>query len=1009
MNFDSEVGQDIVDLIKYWQELGEDPDYRLSKLIKGAPSFNSATKTEKKFLEAIMQRISVKQLNNLYDIVDDAYKYIEDKNKRNLEEYNLIINKQRVIEAEEKRLADEAKKKKWEEEEKNRIKKERQEEKRHQEIIRKAEERIRAQQEEEQKQLQNRLEEERRIRQLQEELSKKQKEERREKTAHLEKIFHQNFLESRQIWQEKLSDRISEEEFAQMSCQYIVQWFETQCWQKPDPEQALCIAEIWDDIQVIARAGSGKTSTIVNRAAFLVKHCKVSPSEILILAFNREAAKELDEKLNKMLPGNKPSAMTFHALAHALVHPEEELIFDDEKQGFTKSRSIQQVIDSYIKDPVWSAWIRKLMLKYFRSDWLDIEMGGYHLDPEKMVEYRRLLPYIGLDGYYYKSMGEKRIANYLFEHDVSYLYEKNFWWGGLNYKPDFTIPLKNGPYKGIVIEYFGMTGLDTYDHQTEMKKKFWSEQSDYLFISLFPDDVETNQLLDQRVGKPLKKCKLGMQKLTDLQIWHRIRDRAVDEFSKTVSQFIGRCRKQLIYPDDLKAIINNNLQSLSELQIYFLKLVWNIYSEYLRLLVINNEEDFDGLLIRAEELIKNGHSGWHRKAGSGDLKQIKHLFIDEYQDFSLLFYRLVSAVRDINPDVKLFCVGDDWQAINGFAGSDLRFFREFNSFFENAKKLTITSNRRSTKEVVRVCNELMKAEGVPSKCVSPDLGEVHLAYINDFIPTNKEKEIYPGDLITPALIRVVNSLINEGKHIALLCRRRGGLPWYTPYKTDKGGFFPLFINEIRKALPENKRSKVVAMDTVHSYKGKEEEVIIVVDAVQRSFPLIHPRYIFFRVLGYSIEEIVSEEKRLFYVALSRSKNSLVIMTEKGMESPFLKNDIQKNVRIKTLDINKLPPPKRKGTHYEICVYNTESKNQGTYDIKSYLQENGYCWDAARKFWVKHISAEVFSKDNLLKESWIEMGSNISISIDDEFENCILLIEIDDGVVISIDEWESKKN
>lgn len=356
MNFDSEVGQDIVDLIKYWQELGEDPDYRLSKLIKGAPSFNSATKTEKKFLEAIMQRISVKQLNNLYDIVDDAYKYIEDKNKRNLEEYNLIINKQRVIEAEEKRLADEAKKKKWEEEEKNRIKKERQEEKRHQEIIRKAEERIRAQQEEEQKQLQNRLEEERRIRQLQEELSKKQKEERREKTAHLEKIFHQNFLESRQIWQEKLSDRISEEEFAQMSCQYIVQWFETQCWQKPDPEQALCIAEIWDDIQVIARAGSGKTSTIVNRAAFLVKHCKVSPSEILILAFNREAAKELDEKLNKMLPGNKPSAMTFHALAHALVHPEEELIFDDEKQGFTKSRSIQQVIDSYIKDPVWSAW-----------------------------------------------------------------------------------------------------------------------------------------------------------------------------------------------------------------------------------------------------------------------------------------------------------------------------------------------------------------------------------------------------------------------------------------------------------------------------------------------------------------------------------------------------------------------------------------------------------------------------------------------------------------------------
>ena len=143
----------------------------------------------------------------------------------------------------------------------------------------------------------------------------------------------------------------------------------------------------------------------------------------------------------------------------------------------------------------------------------------------------------------------------------------------------------------------------------------------------------------------------------------------------------------------------------------------------------------------------------------------------------------------------------------------MRFFRGFNSFFDNAKQLTITSNRRSTKEVVRVCNELMKAEGVPSKCVSPDLGEVHVAYINDFIPTNKEKEIYPGDLITPALIRVVNSYINQGKHVALLCRRRNGLPWYTPYKTDKGRFFPLFINEIRKALTE-KRGNGVAMDTV---------------------------------------------------------------------------------------------------------------------------------------------------------------------------------------------------
>ena len=618
-SFDTVAGRAMLDLVSSWSRWDVYKDYYLEELVPGfMRDISQANEKERNLLNIIKENLNSEQWDNLPYLLNEAVEYLPVARRKNKERLIREQKEQRErILAEQNRTKLERQRQyaiNLHEAKQKLIKKEKEE--RLLEIRSKAEER--REQQEEQRKMQMRQEEERK---LHEELLKRQEKEKNKKIKYLENILHKDFSRSQQIWKDRLSDWIIEEEFTQMLTQYVIKWFEGQRWQKPDPEQALCIAEIWDDIQVIARAGSGKTSTIVNRAAFLVKHCKVSPSEILILAFNREAAKELDEKLNKMLPGNKPSAMTFHALAHAIVHPEEELILDDEKQGFTKSRSIQQVIDSYIKDPVWSERIRKLMLKYFRSDWLDIEKGGYHLDPENMVEYRRLLPYIGLDGYYFKSMGEKRIADYLFEHDVSYLYEKNFWWGGLNYKPDFTIPLKNGSHKGIVIEYFGMAGLDTYDHQTEMKKKFWSEQSDYLFISLFPDDIETNQLLDQRVGKPLKKCKLGMQKLTDLQIWHRIRDRAVDEFSKTVSQFIGRCRKQLIYPDDLKAIINNNLQSLSELQIYFLKLVWNIYSEYLRLLVINNEEDFDGLLIRAEEFIKNGHSGWNRKAGSGDLKR----------------------------------------------------------------------------------------------------------------------------------------------------------------------------------------------------------------------------------------------------------------------------------------------------------------------------------------------------------------------------------------------------
>ena len=81
-------------------------------------------------------------------------------------------------------------------------------------------------------------------------------------------------------------------------------------------------------MQVIARAGSGKTSTLVNRAIFLQKQCGVHPSEILLLVFNRKAAQEITDRLKKYLPNDMPHVMTFHALAYAIVHPTEKLLFN---------------------------------------------------------------------------------------------------------------------------------------------------------------------------------------------------------------------------------------------------------------------------------------------------------------------------------------------------------------------------------------------------------------------------------------------------------------------------------------------------------------------------------------------------------------------------------------------------------------------------------------------------------------------------------------------------------
>ncbi|WP_368293743.1 UvrD-helicase domain-containing protein [Dehalobacter sp. TBBPA1] len=817
----------------------------------------------------------------------------------------------------------------------------------------------------------------------------------------LEDLLNSDFLTSKPLWVKLYPDLVNS--FNQISMEYVIDWFEKQRWKIPDKEQAQCIAEVWDNVQVIARAGSGKTSTTVNRAAFLVKHCKVDPSEILLLAFNTEAAKEINLRLQGLLgESTTPQAMTFHALAHSLVHPEEALIFDDEASGFKKSSTVQQVIDSYIRDDKWSKKIEKLMLNYFRSCWDDIEKGGYNLEPEEMIKYRRSLPYVGLDGIYYKSKGEKLIADYFFELNIPYKYEKNFWWNGLNYKPDFTIPLENNELSGIVIEFLGLIGDREYDKQTERKREFWRSKSDYLYLEIYPAQIDLNLPIAKEIGPHLNKFGYGLKKLTDQDIWHRIKDRAVDEFSSTVSQFIGKCRQKMIQPNDLTDIVKRQ-SNLSELQIEFLRVAWKIYQEYLETLAMNQEEDFDGLLMRAEKLVKSGNTSWQRRSGSGNLKSLRYLFIDEYQDFSLLFYQLVSAIKFVNPGIKLFCVGDDWQAINGFAGSDLCYFKDFLGYFPDAKQHIISTNYRSSRNIINVGNALMLGEGAPSKYGKSnkenklESGDVWITHIDQFMPNDLEKEIYNGDTITPALIRIVYALIKEGKKVAILCRRKNGLPWYTTYESGRGKYLKQLKKAIIKALPEEYRTKLVDINTVHSYKGKEEDAIIIVDAVARSYPLIHPNNIFFEVLGQTKEILISEEKRLFYVALSRAKHTLVIVSESNNQSPYLKENIAKKITLKSLNLNYLECPPRDGTHLKVSIYNNNNKN-GTLEIKSYLLENKFRWSPAEKAWIKHFPVKEFSEKKLLNESWIVKAKNISISVTDEFDNHILRIEIEDEKV-----------
>jgi DNA helicase-4 len=577
----------------------------------------------------------------------------------------------------------------------------------------------------------------------------------------LDKFFRDDFLDIDEFYHLECQPYISKFEYNRKKSNFCQTWVEQNLGNKPDLEQSAAIGSVNSHVQVVARAGSGKTSTLVNRALFLQKHCGIHPSEILLLAFNRKAAAEIKERIQKHSGEDIPHVMTFHALAYRLVHPEENINFDEKDGGQSLSLSMQAVISEYLDKPVYYAEIRNLMRKHFKID--SESLIAY-------VKYRRSLPKEGIDGKYYKSRGEKIIADFLFEHDIPYTYEKSFWWRGINYRPDFTIERPTlFSDNGLVIEYFGLQGDPEYDEMSEAKREYWQNKRDWDFLELDPQILKNQgrktfedhlkYFLQERFG-------ITCNRLSEEQIWLKIKERAVNRFTKAVVSFVQRTRQLCLTANQLSQKIDEyplDDSDIENIEAQFLMLVQDFYKSYLERIEQVGEEDFNGLMQRAAISINDGMTEFKGRSSRGDLKSLKYIMIDEYQDFSLLFSNLIQAIRNQNPQALFFCVGDDWQAINGFAGSDLHYYNNFASIFNPSQRLNIATNYRSKAKIVEIGNKLMQGCGVASVAYNRQSGIIDLIDLSKFQPLPIEQERYRSDLLTPVILRLVNRPVGKQK------------------------------------------------------------------------------------------------------------------------------------------------------------------------------------------------------------------------------------------------------
>jgi DNA helicase-4 len=832
--------------------------------------------------------------------------------------------------------------------------------------------------------------------------------------------FQTDYLSADNRFQSKYGSFNLESEYRHLRRSYLRGWFEANVSASQSEELKLAdeqldaIGEVHGNIQLVARAGSGKTSTVVYRAFFLIRNCRVKPSEILMLAFNRlasieirrrllnllypeaenflktkidekrttenkhkkrdraaieaEAIDEISSDLNLMLP----FVLTFHALARAIVQPTGAILHDDDSNSDkTLSTFVQKLVDRTLDDKAKGQDIKSLLLAHFKNDWEKVVEGHYNLSKEEILEWRRSLPKQSIDGRYFKSTGEKLIADFLFENSVEYLYERNFWWAGQNYKPDFTI-LKSSK-SGIVIEYFGMSGNLSYDRQKEEKLKFWSQKPGWSLVSLYPHELARGGVdgFKEILRTQLKSNGVEMIPLNENEIWQKIQEDGVLRYTQAITQFILRCR-QLGW--DTKAL-NDRVRRhdpLNDIESKFIKQASYFFGLYVDKVEQQGDTDFSKLLTDAALAISKGKHTFNRVPGNGDIRTLRYVFVDEFQDFSLAFDSLLRAILLVNPAIKLFCVGDDWQAINGFAGSDLQYFESFESTFPQSKVMKLSTNYRSDKYVVEFGNQIMRGQGAPAHAYHAHRNQVTVAYLDKMNPTHHELDIHGGDVVTPALLRLIQAQLVEGRDVVILSRTNT-VPYYVSQSSSDFSSRKLegYLTHLRSFFEEEIARKIT-ISTSHRFKGREKTAVILLDAIERRYPFIHPDWVFSRILGSDLSSIMREERRLLYVAVTRAIDKLIILTDQKEVSPFLNLEANKAL-IQDIKWEKLDPPNAILRSVLVLVgKSTQSRGLGTFPIRDLLLSSGYeYFPGVWSHWRKAHVARTFAFEELRNEIWAD--------------------------------------
>ena len=626
-----------------------------------------------------------------------------------------------------------------------------------------------------------------------------------------------------------------------------------------------------------------------------------------------KAVGELRERINDNLHIDC-LITTFHSTGYTILKKS-----DTQNQRIVDSGYMYNVINRYLKSKVLSnsQLVDKLILffgSYFSAPYEGDKLNDYFQfisntdfstlrsdlhEYMQQIICRRDQKALTLNNEVLRSLEEVRIANFLYLNNIDYEYEPIYQYRILDankpYTPDFKI--KQGD-KSSYIEHFGITESGQSNRYTQAElNKYKSRINDKILLhrshrtdliytfSRYNDhrdyiDHLKEQLLQRGYTLRPKPATEVYKKLADNE-----ENKYIFRLTLLICNFISNFKTQgyqLEQFDKFRASTKNIRTDL------FLEICSICYLEYQKVLKENHCIDFQDMINESADII-------HKRLISRDLLDFKYIIVDEYQDISRQRYNLIRELSQLC-HAKIVAVGDDWQSIYAFSGSILPLFTRFSQEVSYAQELKITHTYRNAQEIIDIAgtfiqknsNQIKKELISPKRISNP---VIIRTYSEDPIERQKGGRYYSlAAEVEKAIEDIIKYNNQEIKHRVTSILLIGRYGFDARHLCVSSNFT---YDEKTGKIYSTKYNKQVKLQflTAHSSKGLSAENVIIINAKDEiyGFPSkVDDDPILNLVVSNDQSYNYAEERRLFYVALTRTKNRVFIITPEKRPSEFIK-------------------------------------------------------------------------------------------------------------------------